>query len=105
MHDSGSKDIFIPPVVAKGFTFKVTQLIVNPRCNVARSSYEVFHDRVDQGVDFIRNSSSYALVKDGRFFPHLLTSNVYVLFTFRLPTLRGTQRVLEQELIVVNKAT
>ena len=105
MHDSNGEDIFIPPVVAKGFTSKVTQLIVNPRCNVARFSYKVFHDHVDQGVDFIRNSSSYALVKDGRFFPHLLTSNVYVLFTFRLPTLRGTRRVLEQELIVVNKAT
>ena len=82
MHDFGSKDIFRPPIVAKGFTSKVTQLIVNPRCNVARFSYEVFHDHVDQGVDFIRNSSSYALVKDRGFLPHLLTSNVYVLFTF-----------------------
>ena len=63
------------------------------------------YDRVDQGVDFIKNSSSYALVKDRGFLPHLLTSNVYVRFTFRLPTLRGTRRVLEQELIVVNKAT
>ena len=27
--------------VAKGFTSKVTQLVVNPRCNVAGFSYEV----------------------------------------------------------------
>ena len=47
MHDFGSKDIFIPTVVAKGFTSKVTQLIVNPRCDVARFSYEVFHDSID----------------------------------------------------------
>ena len=43
----------------------VTTMIVNPRCNVARFSYEVFHDRIDQGIDSIRNSSSYALVKMG----------------------------------------
>ena len=65
MHDFGSKDIFIPTVVAKGFTSKVTQLIVNPRCDVARFSYEVFHDRLDQGIDSVRDSFSYAFVKDG----------------------------------------
>ena len=72
MHDSGGKDIFIPPVVAKGFTSKVTQLVVNPRCNIAKFSYEVFHDRVDQGVNSVRNSFSYALVKDGSSFLILL---------------------------------
>ena len=65
MHDFGIKDIFIPLVVAKGLTSKVTQLIVNPRCDVVRFSYEVFQDRVDQGVNSVRNSFSYALVKDG----------------------------------------
>ena len=48
MHYSSGKDIFIPLVVAKGFTSKVTQLVVNPRCDVARFPYEVFHDRIDQ---------------------------------------------------------
>ena len=28
-------------------TSKVTQLVVNPRCDVAGFSYEVFHDRID----------------------------------------------------------
>ena len=65
MNNSGGKDIFIPPVVAKGFTSKVTQFVINLRCNIARFSYEVFHDRVDQGVNSVRNSFSYALVKDG----------------------------------------
>ena len=35
----------------------------------------------------------------------LSTSNVFILFTSRLSTLRGTRRDLEQELMVVNKAT
>ena len=65
MHDSGGEHIIIPPVVAKGFTSKVTQLVVNPRCNVAGFSYEVFHDCINQGVDSIGNTSSYAFVKDG----------------------------------------
>ena len=65
MHNASGKNIFMLPVVAKGFTSKVTQLIVNPRCNVARFSYEMFHDHIDQGIDSIKNSSSYALVKDG----------------------------------------
>ena len=65
MHDSSSKDIFIPPIVTKGLTPKITQLIVNPGCDVAWFSYEVFHDRIDQGVNSIRNSSTYAFVKDG----------------------------------------
>ena len=34
----------------------------------------------------------------------LSTSNVYILFTSNLSTLRGTRRDLEQELMVVNKA-
>ena len=65
MHDSSGKDIFIPPIFTKVLTSKVTQLVVNPRCDVAWFSYEVFHDRIDQGIDSIRNSFSYALVKDG----------------------------------------
>ena len=34
----------------------------------------------------------------------LSISNVCILFTYRLSTLRGTRRELEQELMVVNKA-
>ena len=65
MHDSSDENIFIPPVVTEGFTSKVTQLVVSPRCDVAGFSYEVFHDLIDQGVYSIGNASSYALVKDG----------------------------------------
>ena len=65
MHDSNGEDIFIPPVVAKGFTSKVTQLVVDPRCDVAKFPYEMFHDCIDQGINSVRNSSSYAFVKDG----------------------------------------
>ena len=65
MHDSGGKHIFIPLVFAKGFTSKVTQLVINLRCDVAGFSYEVFHDRIDQGIDSVGNTSSYAFVKDG----------------------------------------
>ena len=82
MHDFSSKDIFIPPVVAKGLTSKVTQLIVNPRCDVARFSYEVFHDRIDQGVDSIGNTSTYALVKDGGSFLIFLDCILDVLSRF-----------------------
>ena len=64
MHDCGSKKIFVPPIVPKGSTPKITSLIVNPGCDV-RFSYEVFHNRIDQGFNSIRNSSSYAFVKDG----------------------------------------
>ena len=65
VHDSGGENIFIPLVITKGFTSKVTQLVVNPRCDVAGFSYEVFHDHIDQGVDSVGNTSSYAFVKDG----------------------------------------
>ena len=78
MHDSGGEHIFIPPVVAKGFTSKVTQLVVNPKCDVAGFSYEVFHDRIDQGVNSVGNTSSYALVKDGVFVLIFLYSIPYV---------------------------
>ena len=56
MHNSGGKHIFIPPVFSKVFTSKVNQLIVNPRCDIAGFSYEVFHDRIDQGIDSIRDT-------------------------------------------------
>ena len=64
MHDTGGEHIFIPPVFSKVLTSKVTQLVVNPRCDIARFTYEVFHDRVDQGIDSIGNTSSYAFIKD-----------------------------------------
>ena len=65
MHDSSGKDIFIPSVLTKVLTSKVTQLVINPRCDVAGFSYEVFHNRVDQGIDSVRDTFSYAFVKDG----------------------------------------
>ena len=65
MHDSGGKDIFIPLVLTKVLTFKVTQLVINSRCDIAGFYYEVFHDRIDQGIDSVRNSFSYMFVKDG----------------------------------------
>ena len=65
MHDYGGKHIFIPPVFSKVLTSKVTQLVVNPRCDVVGFSYEVFHDRINQGIDSIGNTSSYVFVKDG----------------------------------------
>ena len=64
MHDTSGEHIFIPPVFSKVFTSKVTQLIVNPRCDIAGFTYEVFHDRIDQGIDSIGNSFAYAFVKD-----------------------------------------
>ena len=82
MHDSGGKDIFIPPVLTKVFTSKVTQLVINPRCNIARSSYEVFHDRVDQGIDSVRDTFSYAFVKDGGSFLILLNNMFDVFLRF-----------------------
>ena len=65
MHDSSGKHIFIPPVFTKVLTSKVTQLVINPRCDVAGFTFEVFHDRIDQGIDSVRDTSSYAFVKDG----------------------------------------
>ena len=82
MHDSGGKDIFIPPVFTKVFTSKVTQLVINPRCNIARFSYEVFHDRVDQGIDSVRDTFSYAFVKDGGSFLILLNNMFDVFLRF-----------------------
>ena len=65
MHDSCGKDIFIPPVLTKVLTSKVTQLVLNPRCDITGFSHEVFHDRIDQSIDSVRDSFSYAFVKDG----------------------------------------
>ena len=64
MHNFDSKEIFIPSLLTKVLTSKVTQLIVNPRCDIAGFSNEVFHDRIDQGIDSVRNSFSSAFIKD-----------------------------------------
>ena len=82
MHNASGKNIFIPLIVTKGFTSKVNQLIVNPRCNVARFSYKVFHDHIDQGVNSIKNSSSYAFVKDGGSFLIFLDCILDIFFGF-----------------------
>ena len=79
MHDFGGEHIFLPPVFSKVLTSKVTQLVVNPRCDVARFSYEVFHDRIDQGIDSVKNTSSYAFIKDRVFFLIFL-DNMFVVF-------------------------
>ena len=80
MHDSGGENIFIPPVNTKGFASKVTQLVINPKCDVAGFSYEAFHDRIDQGVDSVGNTSSYAFIKDGVSFLILL-DNILNVFS------------------------
>ena len=82
MHDSGGEHIFIPPVFSKVFTSKVTQLVVNPRCDVAGFTYEVFHDRIDQGIDSVRNSSSYAFIKNWVLFVIYLDNMFDVFFRF-----------------------
>ena len=64
MHNSCGKDIFIPSVLTKVPTSKVTQLVVDPRCDIAGFSYKVFHDRINQGIDSIKNSFSSSFIKD-----------------------------------------
>ena len=80
MNNSGGKYIFIPSVLTKVPTSKVTQLVVNPRCDIARFSYEVFHDRIDQGIDSVRNSFSSAFIKDGESFLIFLDRMLDVFF-------------------------
>ena len=80
MHDSGSKYIFIPPLFTKVFTSKVTQLVINPRCDIAGFTYEVFLNRIDQGIDSVGNTSSYVFVKDGVLILIFLDSMLNVFF-------------------------
>ena len=54
--------------------------VVNPRCDIAGFSYEVFHDRIDQGIDSVRNSFSSAFIKDGESFLIFLDRMLDVFF-------------------------
>ena len=41
------------PLINFSFQNGELQLVVNPRCDVARFPYEVSHDHINQGIDSI----------------------------------------------------